>query len=217
MLQPAPELFAERLDALGVFFVGRVQRFQLFAFDDVQKPFAHHGQLEAQSALASALFGYFVNYPVEAGMTNESPQPRQWPGHPPGRYQPVKGYNGICISRIHPSHEIDRTPDRHHPRHGCPDFRLGRRRLAARFYRGAWMSPTVFREKGYRFFFFSREEPRMHVHIISGDGEAKFWLTPELQLANSYRYNRRSLKEIELLIEAHYDELVSAWRHHFGS
>ena len=79
------------------------------------------------------------------------------------------------------------------------------------------MSPTVFREKGYRFFFFSREEPRMHVHVIPGDGEAKFWLTPELQLANSYRYNRRSLKEIELLIEAHYDELVSAWRHHFGS
>ena len=79
------------------------------------------------------------------------------------------------------------------------------------------MSPTVFREKGYRFFFFSREESRMHVHVISGDGEAKFWLAPELQLANSYRYNRRNLKEIELLIEARYDELVSAWRHHFGS
>jgi len=40
------------------------------------------------------------------------------------------------------------------------------------------MSPTVFREKGYRFFFFSREETRMHIHVISGDGEAKFWLEP---------------------------------------
>ncbi len=28
------------------------------------------------------------------------------------------------------------------------------------------MSPTVFRERGYRFYFFSREEPRMHVHVI---------------------------------------------------
>ena len=44
--------------------------------------------------------------------------------------------------------------------------------------------PT-FREKGYRFFFFSREESRMHVHVVSGDGEAKFWLEPELQLAKA--------------------------------
>jgi hypothetical protein len=78
------------------------------------------------------------------------------------------------------------------------------------------MSPTIFKEKGYRFFFFSREESRMHVHIVSGDGEAKFWLEPELQLANSYRYNRHQLKEIELLIEEHYHELSSAWRRHFG-
>lgn len=42
------------------------------------------------------------------------------------------------------------------------------------------MSPTVFREGGYRFFFFSREEERKHVHIVSGECEAKFWLVPEL-------------------------------------
>jgi len=27
------------------------------------------------------------------------------------------------------------------------------------------MSPTVFREGGFRFYFFSREESRMHVHV----------------------------------------------------
>jgi hypothetical protein len=32
------------------------------------------------------------------------------------------------------------------------------------------MSPTVFKEKGYRFFFFSREEEQMHVYVVSGDG-----------------------------------------------
>jgi hypothetical protein len=79
------------------------------------------------------------------------------------------------------------------------------------------MSPTVFREKGYRFYFFSREETRMHVHVVSGEGEAKFWLEPELQLANTCRYNRQQLKEIESLIEEHYHELVSAWQHHFDS
>jgi Domain of unknown function (DUF4160) len=79
------------------------------------------------------------------------------------------------------------------------------------------MSPTVFRERGYRFFFFSREEDRMHVHIVSVDGEAKFWLTPDIELAKNYRYSRIQLKEIEDLIEEHYDELVSAWQQHFGS
>jgi diadenosine tetraphosphate (Ap4A) HIT family hydrolase len=79
------------------------------------------------------------------------------------------------------------------------------------------MSPTVFRERGYRFFFFSREEPRIHVHVISGDGEAKFWLEPEIELAKNFRYSRKQIKEIEILIEEHYSELISAWREHFGS
>ncbi|PTB91952.1 DUF4160 domain-containing protein [Marinobacter sp. B9-2] len=79
------------------------------------------------------------------------------------------------------------------------------------------MSPTVFREKGYRFFFFSREESRMHVHIVSGDGEAKFWLEPELELAKNHGYSRQQLKEIESLVEGHRDELVSAWKQHFSS
>ena len=78
------------------------------------------------------------------------------------------------------------------------------------------MSPTVFRERGYRFFFFSREEPRMHVHAISGDGEAKFWLAPKVELAKNYRLSHAQLKEVERIIEEHYDELTSAWNAHFG-
>ncbi len=78
------------------------------------------------------------------------------------------------------------------------------------------MSPTVFKEKGYRFFFFSREESRMHVHIVSGDGEAKFWLEPEIELAKNYNFTRKQLKEIESLVEAHYNERSSAWKQHFS-
>ena len=58
--------FVQRLDALGVLFIGRVQRFQLFFFGDVEEPFADHGQLQAQAAFAFALFGYFGNDPVQA-------------------------------------------------------------------------------------------------------------------------------------------------------
>ena len=78
------------------------------------------------------------------------------------------------------------------------------------------MSPTVFKESGYRFFFFSREEERMHVHVISGDGEAKFWLLPEIELAKNYRFSRKQIKQIETIIEVHYNELISAWQKHFS-
>ena len=70
------------------------------------------------------------------------------------------------------------------------------------------MSTTVFREDGYRVFFFSREEERMHVHVVSGDGEAKFWLEPEIE---NYNHSRKQLKEIESL----YNGLISAWQQHF--
>jgi diadenosine tetraphosphate (Ap4A) HIT family hydrolase len=57
----------------------------------------------------------------------------------------------------------------------------------------------------------------MHVHVISSDGEAKFWLEPDIELAKNHRYARKQLKEIESLIEVHYNELTSAWRQRFGS
>jgi hypothetical protein len=79
------------------------------------------------------------------------------------------------------------------------------------------MSPTVFREKGYRFFFFSREESRMHVHVYCSEGEAKFWLYPEIELAKNFRLSRQHLKEVEQMIEVHYDELTNAWKKHFDN
>ncbi|MCH7857077.1 MAG: DUF4160 domain-containing protein [Gemmatimonadetes bacterium] len=77
------------------------------------------------------------------------------------------------------------------------------------------MSPTVLREKGYRFFFFSREESRMHIHVSATTGEAKFWLEPKIALARNHRLTRIQLTEAESIIEAHYDEFTKAWRTHF--
>ncbi|CCE24308.1 MULTISPECIES: DUF4160 domain-containing protein [Methylotuvimicrobium] len=57
----------------------------------------------------------------------------------------------------------------------------------------------------------------MHVHVISSEGEAKFWLEPEIELAKNYRYSRKQLKEIESLVEVHYNELISAWQQYFRS
>lgn len=79
------------------------------------------------------------------------------------------------------------------------------------------MSPTVFREKGFRFFFFSREETRMHVHVLSNDGEAKYWLEPEIELAKNVKLSRQQLKTIESLVEENYDEICNTWKKHFRS
>ena len=58
------------------------------------------------------------------------------------------------------------------------------------------MSPTIFREDGFRFFFFSREESRLHVHVNHADGEAKFWLEPEIELAQNYGLNDRQIRAV---------------------
>ena len=48
----------------------------------------------------------------------------------------------------------------------------------------AAMAPTVVRDGPFRLFF-SSEEPRIHVHVAHPDGEAKFWLTPEVSVATA--------------------------------
>ena len=78
------------------------------------------------------------------------------------------------------------------------------------------MSPTILREKGYRFFFFSREETRIHVHVHCENGEAKFWLEPEIEQARNHHLSRSQIKQIEDIIEENYDEFRIAWQTHFA-
>lgn len=79
------------------------------------------------------------------------------------------------------------------------------------------MSPTVFRYGGFRFYFFSREEPRLHVHVHRADGEAKFWLEPQIELAQNYGLTKRQLSVAHRLIKEHEDEIRAAWKAHFRS
>ena len=79
------------------------------------------------------------------------------------------------------------------------------------------MSPTVFREKGFRFYFFSLEEDRMHVHVACADGDAKFWLTPQVELAMTKGIRPQQLKVIQKIIQEHHHEIADAWRQHLDS
>ncbi|MBL7135527.1 MAG: DUF4160 domain-containing protein [Candidatus Marinimicrobia bacterium] len=79
------------------------------------------------------------------------------------------------------------------------------------------MSPTVFRYKNYRFFFFSREEMRQHIHVYCPDGEAKFWIYPNIELAKNYGLTDNQLNEIEKIIKDRKNEITNAWNKHFGN
>ncbi|MBI4358665.1 MAG: DUF4160 domain-containing protein [Candidatus Omnitrophica bacterium] len=79
------------------------------------------------------------------------------------------------------------------------------------------MSPTVFRYKGYRFFFFSLEEERVHIHVSCPSGEAKFWLEPIVALQENYGLSRKELGEVQKVIKERRDEIISTWKKHFKS
>ncbi len=79
--------------------------------------------------------------------------------------------------------------------------------------------PVLLRFKGYRFFFFSNEgNPRepAHVHVRSGPRIAKYWLEPEIALAEAYEMNPAELKEIEKVVRENHALLKEAWYDHLG-
>ena len=63
------------------------------------------------------------------------------------------------------------------------------------------MSPTVFRKHNYRFFFFSREETRKHIHVVSPKGEAKFWIEPEIEISEFVGHKQKQISELLQIIK----------------
>ena len=57
----------------------------------------------------------------------------------------------------------------------------------------------------------------MHVHVHHPDGEAKFWLTPELELATSTGLSPKQIKEAQDLVAVHLEKITHAWNTHFPS
>jgi len=77
------------------------------------------------------------------------------------------------------------------------------------------LSPTVLRDAGFRFYFFSREESRPHIHVQHQSGEAKFWIDPEVELAANYGLNLKRLSTADKLVRKHIAQIRNAWGQHF--
>jgi hypothetical protein len=79
--------------------------------------------------------------------------------------------------------------------------------------------PIVFRYKSFRFFFYSNEgNPRepLHVHVRSAEGEAKFWVKPTVQLANSDGYDARTLRDLASVVESNALLIERTWNEYFA-
>lgn len=75
--------------------------------------------------------------------------------------------------------------------------------------------PTVFIDGKYRYYFFSREEKRRHVHVSSADGEMKVWLEPEISIAKVVNLGSHEVSEILATISKRREEIDAEWTKHF--
>lgn len=57
----------------------------------------------------------------------------------------------------------------------------------------------------------------MHVHVYHANGQAKFWLEPDIELAENYGLRSGEIRTAQKLIEEHCDEIRRRWRDHFRS
>jgi len=78
--------------------------------------------------------------------------------------------------------------------------------------------PTTLHVGPYRFYFYSYDcrEPR-HTHVDHGSLSAKFWLDPDVSLADNYGFSRKELRDIERIIRENLEILKYEWDIFCGS
>jgi hypothetical protein len=54
------------------------------------------------------------------------------------------------------------------------------------------------------------------VHVAHADGEAKFWLTPKVVLANHTGLSVTQIRQAQVVVNAYVKEIQDGWNHHFG-
>lgn len=76
--------------------------------------------------------------------------------------------------------------------------------------------PTVHRENGFRFFFYTNEgnEPA-HIHIVGKGGEMKIWLNP-IEVSKSYRLSPKDQKAILKITQKNLRVFLDNWENFHG-
>lgn len=74
--------------------------------------------------------------------------------------------------------------------------------------------PTVFIIHGVRFYFYSREETRIHIHVSYQGREAKIWLDT-FDVAYNHGFKLRELRRILLIVREYEKTIKKEWDSHF--
>ena len=78
------------------------------------------------------------------------------------------------------------------------------------------MSPVFRREGHYIFKIYSNEEERLHIHVLSHEYEAKFWLEPQVELAKNSGIPEHEMNKIKKIVEDYADKFKEQFRQHIG-
>lgn len=78
------------------------------------------------------------------------------------------------------------------------------------------MSPRFKEINGYVFKVYSNEEPRMHIHVVKAGNEAKFWLEPDIELAENFGFQSKEIKFIEQTVKEYGDYFKERFASHIG-
>lgn len=75
--------------------------------------------------------------------------------------------------------------------------------------------PTILRENGYRFFFFSNEHLPKHIHVEKSDKYLKVEIET-LNILNSFKMTSKEQKEVIDIVSKHQKDFLEAWNEYFN-
>lgn len=78
------------------------------------------------------------------------------------------------------------------------------------------MSPKFKEINGFVFKIYSNEELRMHIHVVKAENEAKYWLEPDIELAENFGFSSKELSFIEKILKGNGDDFKIKFARHTG-
>ena len=76
--------------------------------------------------------------------------------------------------------------------------------------------PTLLILFGLRFYFYLRDHEIIHIHVESGDGEAKFEIQKEIKLVYNKGLKQKDIRLAESILEENKENFISEWKKIFN-
>ncbi len=74
--------------------------------------------------------------------------------------------------------------------------------------------PTVFYYEAIKFYFYSNEESRIHIHVTVSNKHAKIWMD-NFEVAKNKGFSDRQIRKIINIARLNEKEIKTKWEDHF--